>query len=164
MWKIYLFHLFNMVLIMTITPKLCGMVGSLHKKIPAAQYLQSQGCPGFWCGNLQLKTRFEWKLSFLKRFWCAEWNQKYLESNFTEVSFHNFTLIDNFTLSRAVSSNEQRESWNIAGKKGSQAKELTPGSTSWDPAKLGLFPQVFNVCHIRAVMLIIPEEQWTSSS
>lgn len=65
MRKIYLFQLVNMVLITTITLNLCGRVSP--QKIPALLLLQHsiyKAKPVLhlgvsWCGNLQLKNRFE---------------------------------------------------------------------------------------------------------
>lgn len=160
--KIYLFHLFNTVLIMTITPNLCGMAGSLHKKFQYRCFSQhsiykAKAVLDFgvsWCGNLQLKNRFELKPCFLKRFWCAEWNQKYLESNFSKQCQELCVPLG------------RGEAGILQGKRDLKLKNLYLQSHNvvwlWDPAKLGLFPPIFHVCHMRAVMLIIPEEQWTS--
>lgn len=146
---------------MTITPNLCGMAGSLHKKFQYCCFSQhsiykAKAVLDFgvsWCGNLQLKNRFELKPCFLKRFWCAEWNQKYLESNFSK---HCQELC--VPLGRG-------EAGILQGKRDLNLKNLYLQSHNvvwlWDPAKLGLFPPIFHVCHMRAVMLIIPEEQWT---
>lgn len=50
--KMCLFHLFNMVLIMTTTPNLCGMAGSLHNEL--------QHC--CFCRTVFTKPRLSWIL------------------------------------------------------------------------------------------------------